>query len=241
MLSAETARPSGRWITLLLSVCLTACSRPQTVPANASPEPGATHAPPPSPEPDLSPLERDRRGDEHLRAGRFAAAIADFDVFLAARPEAEPHHWRRGIAYYYAGRFDEGMRQFDVHRTVNPADVENAVWHFLCKARRDGSAKARRALLPVGKDGRVPMMTVYELFAGRAEPGDVLRAAESATREREDRYALFYAHLYLGLFHEVEGDVDKARHHIGLAAGKHVIGHYMGDIAKVHAVVLADR
>ena len=82
------------------------------------------------------------------------------------------------------------------------------------------------------------MMTVYELFAGRAEPRAVLDEAESAARERGDPYALFYGHLYLALFHEVRGETDQARHHIELAAGEHVIPHYMGDIARVHERML---
>ena len=40
----------------------------------------------------LSPRERNRRGDKMLKAGRFAEAIADFDAYIAARPEVEPYH-----------------------------------------------------------------------------------------------------------------------------------------------------
>ena len=56
----------------------------------------------------LSPRERDRRGDEHLFAGRFDEAIADYDAFLAVEPAFDAHHWRRGIACYYAEAWDEG-------------------------------------------------------------------------------------------------------------------------------------
>ena len=189
------------------------------------------------PEPALSPREHDRRGDEHLKAGRFERAISDFDVFLESEPEFEPHHWRRGIAYYYAGRHSDGAAQFELHRSVNPDDVENAVWHFLCKARASGVEAARAALLPVGPDPRTPMMTVYEMFAGRAAPAAVLREAAVARIPSED--ALFYAHLYIGLLAEALGKMDEARHHIGLSATTHARPHYMGDIARMHAALLA--
>ena len=182
----------------------------------------------------LSPVDRDRRGDEHLKAGRFEQAIADYDFFLEFQPQAEPWHWRRGIACYYAGQFDKGVRQFELHRTVNTSDVENAAWHFLCKAQLDGPEAAREALLPVGPDGRVPMMRIYEMFAGRATAQQVLEQAATAP-PAELESALFYAHLYIGLYHEALGQTEQARHHIHLAATTHTSRHYMGDIARMHA------
>ncbi|MFM8703883.1 MAG: hypothetical protein ACKOHG_08440, partial [Planctomycetia bacterium] len=73
-----------------------------------------------------------------------------FDRLVAAVPMAEPELWQRGLALYYAERFDDGARQFEVHRTVNPNDVENAAWHFLCVARLAGPRAALARLLPVG-------------------------------------------------------------------------------------------
>ena len=39
---------------------------------------------------------QDRRGDAHLWAGKFAEAVADYDVFLKANPKFDVKHWRRG-------------------------------------------------------------------------------------------------------------------------------------------------
>src|SRR5205823_6024801 len=115
----------------------------------------------------------DRRGDAHLKAGNFKEAVADFDKFLEAEPKFAPEHWRRGIALYYAGRFADGAKQFDLHRTVNPEDVENSAWHYLCNARATNREAARKELLPVTGDARVPMAQVLELFAGKLKPQDV--------------------------------------------------------------------
>lgn len=184
----------------------------------------------------LTPRERDRRGDEHLLAGRFDEAMADFDAFLAAEPGHAAHHWRRGIACYYAARYDEGAAQFELHRSVNSDDVENAVWHFLCVARVRGVDEARAALLPVGPDPRAPMTTVYELFAGRATSEDVLAAADDAGTPD----ALFFGQLYVGLHHEALGETAAARRHLGLAATTFARPHYMGAIARMHAALPSD-
>ena len=231
---------------LLAAGLLTAgCTRPAEPPPTptAPTEVPPSAAPPVEPAPEeppeaLTPRERDRRGDERLFAGRFDEAIADFDARIADEPEVEPYHWRRGIAYYYAGRYAEGAAQFEVHRTVNPADVENAAWHFLCIARSDGAEEARRRLLPVGRDPRPPMGEVYELFAGRSSPAKVLRLAEAAAPRSED--ALFFAHLYLGLHAEATGRPDDALHHLREAATTHARPHYMGQVAAVHYRLLSD-
>ena len=146
----------------------------------------------------------------------------------------------RGISLYYAGRYADGCKQFEGYEKVDTNDVENAVWHYLCNVRVVGRDKARAALLKIGNDKRVPMMVVYKLFQGEAKPEDVLAAAQADAVPKERRNAaLFYAHLYLGLYWESEGDKKKALEHLTQAATKYRIGHYMGDVARVHAELLA--
>ncbi len=72
------------------------------------------------------------------------------------------------------------------------------------------------------------MMQIYEMFRGKAKPAAVLNAAGTS------RDALFFAHLYIGLYYEAEGDAVKSRQHISLAAGEFSRDHYMGDVARVH-------
>lgn len=179
-----------------------------------------------------------RRGVQQFKLGRFADSIADFDKYIELRPDQERSHWQRGISYYYAGRFSEGARQFAAYQTFDDNDVENAVWRYLCMARESGVPQARAALLKIKQDRRVPMMQVYSLYKGDIKPEEVLaaaRAGEPAAVELNAR--LFYAHLYLGLFHEVAGDAKLAREQMDQAV-KHKIGHYMWDVARVHAELL---
>lgn len=175
------------------------------------------------------------RGSTHFKLGNIKESIADFDKFIELATQQAPHHWQRGISLYYAGRFEEGRKQFESHQTVNPSDVENAVWHFLCVARASSVEKARAALIPIQGDARVPMMQVHALFAGKLKPEDVLKAATAGDPPpaRLNRQ-LFYAHLYLGLYFEALGDDKQAREHIAKAAGEFQTGDYMGDVARVH-------
>ncbi len=181
-----------------------------------------------------------RRGSEQFKRGLVVESVADFDKYLELRPEAKAGHWQRGISLYYAGKFDEGRKQFEGYEKVDTNDVENAVWHFLCAARLDGVEKARANMLKIGKDKRVPMSQVYALYHGDLKPADVLAAAENADLKPAQRStALFYAHLYVGLYYEVNGDKKKALEHLELAADdKYRIEHYMGDVARVHRDLL---
>ena len=157
-----------------------------------------------------------------------------FDQLVVAVPGVEPELWQRGLALYYAERFDDGRKQFELHRTVNPNDVENPAWHFLCVAKLEGVQAARGKLLPVGEDSRVPMKEILDFYAGRCEPAVVLAAAEQGAPAAR-RNQLCYAHLYLGLYYEAAGDPGKAREHMTQAAGPYKMDHFMGQVAVMHA------
>lgn len=182
----------------------------------------------------------DRRGIAHFKLAHIKEALADFDAHLALRPDLKPGHWRRGIVCYYAGQFDEGRKQFEGYQNVDSNDVENAVWRYLCMARAVGVERARADLMKVGQDRRVPMMVVYQMFAGKAKPEEVLAAAEEGNPPEKDlRLRRFYAHLYLGLFYEAAGDAKKAREHLTRAAQDYRLpGFYMWDVARVHVELL---
>ena len=168
--------------------------------------------------------------------GRLEESAAGFDRVAALEPDSAPQLWQRGIVLYYVGRYQDCREQFESHRTVNPNDVENAVWHFLCVARDETPERAQAALLPVGPDRRAPMREVYEMFQGTLDPDAVLAAAGSRAR------AQFYAHLYVGLYFEAIGRHDRAREQITAAAAEHyAVGGYMHMVARVHLDLLRQR
>ena len=174
------------------------------------------------------------RAVEDFRAGRVVEAANGFDAVARLTPAAAPRLWQRGIAQYYVGRFSDCRAQFELHRTVNPNDVENAAWHFLCVARAESPAAARAALLPVGPDARVPMRQVYDLFRGTLGPEAVLQAAGAQASGQ------FYAQLYLGLYFDALGDNRRALEHITAAAADRFagVGGYMHAVARVHLELL---
>jgi|ETNmetMinimDraft_22_1059887.scaffolds.fasta_scaffold00140_2 lipoprotein NlpI len=188
--------------------------------------------------PDIPSLYQER-GVLRFFAGRFEEAIDDFDKVIELIPSQEAYHWQRGIAHYYAGRYADGVAQFELHQTVNSQDVENAVWHFLCKAKVDGLEEARNNLIPIRRDTRVPMAQVWDLFAGEGTVEDVLQAANRiGPSGQASRQSQCYAHLYLGLYFEISDDGQAAAKHMKLAATTYSMNNYMGEVAVVHARVL---
>lgn len=174
------------------------------------------------------------RAIAHFHAGRIADSVTEFDTVAKLAPGYAPQLWQRGIALYYAGRYRDCRAQFESHRTVNPNDVENAAWHFLCVARAESAEQARAVLLPVGPDSRAPMREVYQMFAGAIGPEAVLAAAGT------NASAEFYAHLYVGLYFEATGRKSDALAHIKTAAGDRyaAAGGYMHSVARVHLAIL---
>ena len=191
-------------------------------------------------DPTLAIAYQDRGICEFMRS-RFKESVADFDHYLKLEPKKANGHWQRGIALYYLGKYDEGKKQFEGYEAVDTNDVENAVWHLMCAAKKDGLAKARKGIMKVGKDRRVPMMEVYDLFAGTKKPEDIMKAAMAGDLTEEQRKPnLFYAHLYLGLYYDMVGDEKKAIEHLKQASGKYKL-NYMGEVARVHREFLEKK
>lgn len=180
------------------------------------------------------------RGEISFAAGRMNESVKAYDKAIGLQPSIEPRLWQRGLALYYADRFADGVRQFETHQTVNSQDVENAVWHLLCAAKISDVENARKKLIPITGDKRVPMSQIYEMFAGRMTPEDVLdRARNTKTKtepENQRELQLYYAHLYTGLYHEMLGKPEAARAALEKAAKNNPLGktNFMGQVARVH-------
>jgi lipoprotein NlpI len=176
-----------------------------------------------------------KRGTVNFKLGHMEESLRDFDRYLKIYPDQSAQHWQRGIVLYYLGKYAEGRAQFELHQTVNPDDVENAVWHFLCVAKQKSPEQAKERLINIRRDSRVPMMEIFELYAGRGSEEKVLAAARAGTPspdELKDR--LFYAHLYLGLYAEALGHEKEMLQHMEKAVNDYPAPHYMGDVARVH-------
>ena len=181
------------------------------------------------------------RGDISFSAGKIAESIAAYDNAIELQPRLEPQLWQRGLALYYADRFQEGVSQFETHQTVNSQDVENAVWHLLCASRVSDVDAARKKLIPITGDTRIPMSQIYEMFAGRMTPEAVLKRAKKTSArftEGSDRQKLqlYYAHLYTGLYHEMLKDNNSAIASLKKAEAVNPLGksNFMGQVARIH-------
>ena len=187
-----------------------------------------------TPKPDANALFRE--GVQAFYDAKPKESVAAFDRLIAIAPESKPQLWQRGLSLYLAGDFKGGREQFEVHQTVNSNDVENAAWHFICVARAESLEAAKKALIPISGDTRVPMKEVHDLFAGKGTVEEVLKAAETGEGEALQNHRC-YAHLYLGLYFEALGDEAKAKSHMLKAANDYRMDHYMGKSAQVHVKV----
>ncbi len=165
------------------------------------------------------------------------ASADGFDRLVELRPDLAAGLWERGIALYYAARYDACIAQFELHRTVNPNDVENAAWHFLCVARSESPEQAQRALLPVGFNSRKPMRQIYELYSGAIAPDEVIAATDGRPS------AVFHAHFYVGLYADALGDREMALEHMRAAVEDDYprTGGFERTVARVHLALLESR
>lgn len=180
-------------------------------------------------------------GDISFAAGQMDACVAAYDKLIELQPSLEPRLWQRGLALYYAKEFEKGVRQFETHQLVNTQDVENAVWHLLCAARISNVEEGRGKLIPISEDRRVPMSQIYEMYAGRMTPEQVLAIANRTSTSVEldseqHRLQRYYAHLYIGLYHEMLKNQEASIRAMKKAAQINPLGktNFMGQVARVH-------
>lgn len=170
-----------------------------------------------------------------LRNLEMVKAAELFDRQIVVAPGDKPRLWERGIALYFAERFDDCADQFVAHHSVNSGDVENAAWHYACVARSAGHEAARESLMPAN-DQRVPMTEVWGLFNGTLNVDDVLQAAESngELTAANRKLSLFYAHLYIALWHESHGESEQVMDHLQRGLQGISSGTFMELVARVH-------
>lgn len=187
-------------------------------------------------DPDADALYQ-KRGQCRFQLGDFTGALEDFDELLRRNPKDVPQHWQRGIAFHYAGQFGYGVKQFELHQTVNAADCETALWHWLCVARVSGTNAAIKAMFPFADDPRPPMRQIHALYAGQGTVEAVLTAAEENPRLDIRPLGRFYARLYLGLYYETMGDPVKSVEWLRQAVELADVAGFMGDVARVHPLL----
>lgn len=186
-----------------------------------------------------------QRGDAWFFLGEFSKSVVDYEEMVELDPAQGDSHWRRGIARFYAGQAKEAAEQFEAYHSFDDIDRENGIWRYFSQYRAYGPAKAKEGLLRYRKTDREPFPDVYRLFSGDTTPKKILAAinnAEISKDEREKR--LFYAQLYIGLNHTVDGRNAEAIVHLrestanqwGPAGGYGP--RYMWHVGRVHLDLL---
>ncbi len=179
------------------------------------------------------------RGLERFKLGQYNESISDFDRFLKYVPKQEAYHWHRGIAYYFAGRYEDGRKQFQLRQSAGTNTIENALWHFICSARVSGIEKARTSMLIYQEDGGLIMRKIYDLFAGKSKPEEVMATAQANyTSTAQLNRQMFSAHFYLGFYYDLKGETKLALEHAKEAAGQYKLDQFMGEVAVQHAHLL---
>lgn len=191
-----------------------------------------------------------KEGSDALLERDWERAKWCFDAAAYLNPALLPGLWQRGLLCYYSRRYEEGMCQFERDMDVNGGDLEEVLWNFICKSRIMGFEAAQRdGFLRIRKsnDDTVPppMIQVLALFQGK---GSVEAVLEAATPKEEVGVAipsyngcnaLGYAHFYIGLYHELQGQLELADTHLHKAV---LVDNpdYVGSLAKMHYRIFKD-
>lgn len=178
------------------------------------------------------PRVQQRAAELLYRSGYPKESLALFQRANELSPEHAADNWQRGIALATAGDFQQAALQFEAHHKVNPDDVENSAWYFLCVAKTKDANQAQKALIPSRGDPRPPMMSILKMLKQELKPEQVLEVAHS-TAAAERKSAQFYAELYVGLYYDALGNRQLAQKHLDGCVQMELEG-YMADSARVY-------
>lgn len=166
-------------------------------------------------------------------AGESEKSLPLFDRANELLPERAADNWQRGIALGTCGKWAEGAKQFKMHHDVNPNDVENSAWYYLCVAKSENLEAAKKSVIPSRGDARQPMMAILQMLKGEMKPDEVLAVAEKASAGAPRKEAMFYGELYVGLYYDSIGNAVEAEKHLK-ASLNYDQKHYMSDTSRVY-------
>lgn len=146
-----------------------------------------------------------QRGDMRQFMGHFNEAVADFEHMIALDPRQDAPHWRLGIAYYFTGAFGKSAAQFAKYHDHDGHDRENGIWKFMAQTRAEGLDAARREMLVYPAQDREPFIVLYEMFAGKRTPEEVLKYVETKGLGTQTQ-VLFFAKYYVGVYTALTGN-----------------------------------
>ena len=109
----------------------------------------------------------------------------------------------------------------------------------------EGAEQARKVMLDIRNDPRVPMMEIFNLYRGRLDVEAVLDAAKRGNPTKDQLAGrMFYTNLYLGLYYQSQGEKELAKKYLQSAASEEAgknsfINRYMWDVARIHMKTLS--
>ncbi len=178
--------------------------------------------------------ELSKKGRRALLLGKFEESQWALNAALYLKSSnvvsvlEDPTLWERGLSCYYGGHFKEGALQFQSDMIENGSDVEEIIWNFLCQCSNSSLAEAKlQDLVTAASEAPPipPMGAVLNLFKGTGSCEDVMESATpkladsvQVVKSYNDTNALAYAHFYIGLYEELHGRLESARHHFQAAS-----------------------
>ncbi|OHC74462.1 MAG: hypothetical protein A3G18_11245 [Rhodospirillales bacterium RIFCSPLOWO2_12_FULL_58_28] len=179
------------------------------------------------------------RGWVHEQLGRFDSAIEDYTQAIRHAPDLSDAYFSRGFLNFYNEQPDKAADDFSKSlRKANKSLVPYALlWRYLSRVRSGGDGKKELEENVGGINLNAWPGIIVALYMGKADPSQVLaKTKDNNTKKQSENECV--AFFFLGQYHLVQGDKDKAAAFFRKTLDTGVTGYRQYEAAKTELRIL---
>lgn len=163
-------------------------------------------------------------GVYYLLIGSFNEAFESFDSAIELSDSMQYSYLHRAIGLYQIGRYSLASQDIESFYELDKSDPYRILWRYIINSGVDQNVALNdlKAAQKLNKDKRFAWLIV-DVVAGRLSEKDFLHSISyGVTKNEELAQRLCEAYFYLGSWHKIEGDINKAIYYFKLTTATNI-------------------
>ena len=160
----------------------------------------------------------------YLLIGSFNEALESFDSALELSDNMQYSYLHRAIGLYEIGRYSLASKDIESFYGLDKSDPYRILWRYIINSKVDQTRALNnlKAAQKLNKDKRFAWLIV-DVIAGRLNEKDFLHSISyGVTKNEALAQRLCEAYFYLGSWHKIKGNINKAIYYFKLSTATNI-------------------